>query len=222
MGPLRDHAALRGAVATFAAIVGGLAVLGAVSGLVWSHVAPRTAFVMTQAGPLAADPETQSLIEADGWFTLLTGGLGLLAGIAVYCLAQRHLVAGVLGLAGGGMLASLLALRVGSSASGVVQAAGPGGIHTSATLGLTATAAIVACPLVATGSVWLFEFASSYWIRPAKAPPEAPRPVEKPVAKPLGRPEKEPKAAAGPTHGSLLSRRRGRHAKRRLPPMGGR
>jgi hypothetical protein len=202
---LRDPAAVKDAVVTFAVIAVGMAVLGAVAGLVWSHVAPPTAYVLTRDfGPVPADPETQTLIEADGWYTMLTGGLGLVAGILAFVLARRQLAVAAVGLAVGGLWASLLAQRVGESTSGAVQAAGPNGFTTVSTLGLTATAAVIVCPLLAVGSVWFFEFAIAY------------RGNQQVRLRPVIT------AGGAYSRAPLLSRRRGRHVRRRRRPTDGR
>lgn len=128
------------------------------AGFVWSAVAPASRFVVTDMGPLPADPEAQTLIEADGWFAVITGGFGLLTGIVGYVLARGRSIQVLLGLAGGGLLAGYLALLVGETAKGAVQAAGPGGFTTTTSLGLTAPGVLLAWPLLATAVFWAIEF----------------------------------------------------------------
>jgi hypothetical protein len=93
-------------------VTGFSVVLGAVVGLVWPHVAPHVDQVRAIGGSEAA---TKALLGADLWLALL----GLIAGIVsvlVLNLIGRDAAAGpgaVLGLAVGGVLASLVAAQVG-------------------------------------------------------------------------------------------------------------
>ncbi|WP_344744424.1 hypothetical protein [Streptosporangium vulgare] len=65
-----------------------LAVAGVVAGILWSLAAPRPPYVATSDGPLLADPSTQALIAADGWFAVITGVLGLLCGAVGYSVSR--------------------------------------------------------------------------------------------------------------------------------------
>ncbi len=149
---------MRGNLQVAALTVLVLAPLGVVAGFVWSAVAPASRFVLTDAGPMLADPEAQTLIEADGWFAVITGGFGLLCGIAGYVLARRRPVEVLVGLAGGGLLAGYLALLVGGTAKGTIQAAAPGGLTTTTSLGVTAHGVLLAWPMLATAVFWMIEF----------------------------------------------------------------
>jgi hypothetical protein len=147
---------------TTAATILALAALGVAAGFAWSAVAPTSQYVLTDAGPQLADPETQSLIAADGWFALITGGLGLVCGAVAYVVARRHPIAALLGLTGGGLLAAYITLNVGTSAKGTIQAAAPGGMTTTDFLGVTAHGVLLAWPILATGVFWLIEFVVAY------------------------------------------------------------
>ncbi|PZG18072.1 hypothetical protein C1I98_38480, partial [Spongiactinospora gelatinilytica] len=65
----------------FAGTVLVLAVLGVAAGVVWSLVAPRAPYVALDGGPALADPSTQALVAADGWFAVITGAVGLVVGL---------------------------------------------------------------------------------------------------------------------------------------------
>src|SRR5690606_7669254 len=105
-----------------------LALLGVGAGLIWSAVAPPTRYVVGADGPRLADPGTQTLIAADGLFAVITAGAGLVCGILAYAFARRPAV--LLGLAAGGVAASLIAERIGSSAgTTVLRAAEAGGFQ---------------------------------------------------------------------------------------------
>ena len=91
-----------------------IAVLGVPVGLLWSAVAPRTAYVVAKGAALLADPETQTLIAADGWFAAVTAVAGLLCGAAAYVLAGRFGEPGALGgLTAGAVAGALVAWQVG-------------------------------------------------------------------------------------------------------------
>ncbi|GAA4189681.1 hypothetical protein GCM10023074_05410 [Microbispora amethystogenes] len=154
---------VRGNLATVVVTVLVLALLGVVAGYVWSVLAPATRYVIFEGTRQPVDPETQSLIEADGWFAVVTGAFGLASGIVGYVLSRRHPpVEMLVGLAAGGLLAGYVALMAGTSAKGTVQAAGPGGFTTTTSLGVTAYGVLFAWPLLSTAVFWVVEFAVSY------------------------------------------------------------
>jgi len=153
---------LRGNLATTIVTILVLAVLGVAAGYVWSALAPVTKYVLIDGTRQLADPETQSLIEADGWFAVVTGGFGLVSAIAGYALSRGRPVEVLLGLAAGGLLAGYVAMLVGGMAKGGVEAAGPAGYTTTTSLDLTAHGVLFAWPLVATTTFWVIEFAVTY------------------------------------------------------------
>jgi hypothetical protein len=159
----------------FVLTVGVLAALGAAAGLIWSMVAPRTPYVVTGSGPRLADPMSQAIIAADGWFALITGVAGLACGVAAYLLARRgRPIALLAGLAAGGLLAGRLTLGVGTSLDGTtVQAAAPGGAAVGSTFGvLTVTAAgVLLCwPLIAVAVFGILESTDGYRDSPMRKP----------------------------------------------------
>jgi hypothetical protein len=156
---------LRGNLTTLVATVLVLVVVGVVAGLVWSALAPTTQYVLTDVGPQPADLEGQSLIAADGWFAVIGAVCGLVCGAGAYFLTRTRPVPAVLGVAGGGLLASYVASLVGSSAKGTIQASAAGGLTTSTSLGLTAHGVLFAWPVVATGVFWILEFVLTYRLR---------------------------------------------------------
>ena len=162
MGTIGTVRHLRGNLATAVVTVVVLAVLGVAAGYVWSALAPATRYVLIDGAPHLADPETQSLIEADGWFAAVTAAFGLVCAVAGYVLARDRPVGILLGLTAGGLLAGYVAMLVGGRAKGVVQAAGAGGYTTTSSLDLTAHGVLFAWPLVATTAFWVVEFAVTY------------------------------------------------------------
>jgi hypothetical protein len=131
-----------------------IAVLGVPAGLLWTTVAPRTTYVIAGGKALLGDPESQTLIAADGWFAVLTAAAGVLCGIVAYVLAGRLREFGLLAALGvGGTAAGLLAWWVGrlvglSSFQHQVRTAHDGTTAKGA-LGLHAVGVVIAWPLLA-------------------------------------------------------------------------
>jgi hypothetical protein len=161
-------------VRAFAVTVLTLAALAVLAGLLWSHLSPRAPYQVTADGPMLADPSTQALISADGWYAVITGGLGLACGALAWFLGRRNQLAVLLGLGAGGVLAAFLTLWVGSTFTlGVVvveAAATPGVKIVPGSLTLTATGVIVAWPLVAVAFFGLMEGMHGYRESPLRKP----------------------------------------------------
>src|SRR5487761_1462242 len=92
-GPGRTPVRLRSAVLALLATAAASAVLGLLTGLVWSAVAPRALLIVESRGvAYVADPETSAFIVADAWFCLLTAAAALaglvLGGVAASVLAM--------------------------------------------------------------------------------------------------------------------------------------
>jgi hypothetical protein len=89
--------------------------LGLLTGLIWSAVAPRALLVVQGRGvAYVLNSETDAFIVADAWFCLLTAVAGLICGLAGYLVAVRRY--GALPLTGlllGGVAGSWLAMWVG-------------------------------------------------------------------------------------------------------------
>jgi hypothetical protein len=131
-----------------------IAALGVPAGLLWTVVAPRTTYVIAGGKAFLGDPESQTLIAADGWFAALTAVAGLLCGIVAYVLAGRLRELGLLGALGvGGTAAGLVAWWVGSligrsAFEHQVRTARDGTAAKSA-LDLHAAGVVIAWPLIA-------------------------------------------------------------------------
>lgn len=96
------------------AVVVGSVLLGAPAGLLWSAVAPRLRVTFGADGPAAADLEgTKAFIGADASYLLVMLGAGVLCGALGWAFARRSGPWTVAGLAVGGLLAALVAARVG-------------------------------------------------------------------------------------------------------------
>jgi hypothetical protein len=98
-------------IATAAASV----LLGLLTGLIWSAVAPRALLVVQSRGvAYVLNSETGAFIVADAWFCLLTAVAGLICGLAGYLVAVRRYGAlPLVGLLLGGVAGSWLAMWIG-------------------------------------------------------------------------------------------------------------
>ena len=82
--------AVRQALAALAVAV-VVAGLGAGLGLLWAKLAPGVPIVKTADGAVYAEPQPRGFIAADGWFTLLGLGFGVLASVArAGCFCRRY------------------------------------------------------------------------------------------------------------------------------------
>ncbi|MEV4492000.1 DUF2567 domain-containing protein [Micromonospora coxensis] len=105
---------LRRTVAVLAATVLGLTALGVPLGLLWAAVAPDTPVVKTADGAVYGQPQPEQPIAADGWFSLLGLGFGVLAAIGLWIVLRRRRGPAVLGASALGALgAALVAWQVG-------------------------------------------------------------------------------------------------------------
>ncbi|MEU6710866.1 hypothetical protein ABZ897_05235 [Nonomuraea sp. NPDC046802] len=161
-------------VRAFAVTVLTLATLGVAAGLLWSGLTPRAPYQVTEKGTtVLADPTTQALIAADGWFAVITGGLGLLCGGLAWFAGRRWMLAVLLGLCAGGVLGAMLTLWVGSTftiGAVTVEAAAPGIKVVPGALTLTASGVLVSWPLLAVGLFGLLEGMHGYRESPLRHP----------------------------------------------------
>ncbi|MDG4863666.1 DUF2567 domain-containing protein [Streptomyces sp. T-3] len=97
-----------GAVAAVAVTVSGVLL-----GLLWLWLAPKVALISNGEAVFIRDTEGEQAIGADGTFILLGLAFGAVSALVVFLLRRRGGVALVVGLAVGGLLASILAWRFG-------------------------------------------------------------------------------------------------------------
>ncbi|MCF6475854.1 hypothetical protein FAF44_47075 [Nonomuraea sp. MG754425] len=161
-------------VRAFAVTVLTLAALGVAAGLLWSGLTPRAPYQVTERGTILADPTTQALIAADGWFAVITGGLGLLCGGVAWFAARQWMLPVLIGLCAGGVLAAFLTLWTGSTftlgAVTVEASAVPGAKIVPGALKLTANGVLVSWPLLAVGFFGLLEGMHGYRESPLRQP----------------------------------------------------
>jgi hypothetical protein len=87
--------------------------LGAPVGVLWGAVAPRVPVVKVAQGIDLQMPETKAFVAADGSFLIITLLVGLACGIAAALIGRRHAPGVTMGVAVGGVLAALIAMKVG-------------------------------------------------------------------------------------------------------------
>lgn len=160
-------------VRAFAVTVLVLAALAVPAGLLWSWLSPRAPYQVTGEGTVLADPSTQALIAADGWFAVITAGLGLVCGALGWLIGRRTPVAMLLALCAGGVLGAFLVRWIGSTftlGAVTVAAAAPGTKVVAGTLSLKASGVMVAWPLVGVAMFGLLEGMHGYRESPLRQP----------------------------------------------------
>ncbi|WP_199566738.1 ABC transporter permease [Streptomyces triticagri] len=132
----------------------GVTVSGVLLGLLWLWLAPRVPLVSNSEGVYLQDIEGEQAIGADGTFLLCGLLLGAISGAVVFLLRKKGGIAVAVGLAVGGLLASVVAWRFGiwlGPGSDVVARAKEAGIGEAfdAPLKLNAKGALLAWPVAA-------------------------------------------------------------------------
>ncbi|MEH1099305.1 DUF2567 domain-containing protein [Micromonospora sp. CPCC 205561] len=99
-------------------VVLAASVLGVPLGLLWAVLAPDTPVLKVADGAVYAEPQPEQPIAADGWFSLLGLGFGVLVALASWFLLRRvrgpvGLLAAVLGGFGAALVAWQAGRRVG-------------------------------------------------------------------------------------------------------------
>ncbi|MEO5873932.1 MAG: hypothetical protein ABIS86_20255 [Streptosporangiaceae bacterium] len=146
----------------WAITVGVLTFLGVPAGLLWAWISPRAGYVIVEHKAYLADPESQALIGTDARFALIGVTLGVLCAVVAYLRAgRRNEVPLALGLAMGGLLASLTAWalghRFGLSHFEQVTATGADGARVQAPPSLGAHGVVLLWPLLAVAVFGLLE-----------------------------------------------------------------
>jgi hypothetical protein len=148
-------------VAVLAAAV--IAALGAPLGALWHVLAPTVPVLDTgQNGVVVSDPSPEQYIAAEGWFTLLGFGFGVLVAIGAWLVLRRHrgpalLLAVTVGALGAALVAWRLGRQIGlgayerwreAAATGATYHAPPD-LHAYGTLLVPAFAAAIVMTLLA-------------------------------------------------------------------------
>ncbi|MEU9985719.1 AAA family ATPase [Streptomyces sp. NPDC048045] len=154
----QDGPGMKTEVREAAVITVAMALGGVLLGLLWCWLAPHVPLVGDEVDRswvvYLKDTEGEQAIGADGTFTLLALGFGLVSAVVVFVLRRRGGVPLVVALGLGGLLGSVLAWRVGmwlgpqSDVIAHAKAVGKGVVF-SAPLKLGAKGALLAWPLAA-------------------------------------------------------------------------
>jgi hypothetical protein len=193
---------LRREVGVAAALAATVAATGAVVGAVWVWTTPRAQAVVGDGGVFLADPEGQAAIATDGRFALLGAGAGLCCGLLAFVVLRHRGVSAAVGLAAGGVAASVLAWRLGTwlgpEAVSVAAKGAAAGTRLDLPLELRATGVLLAWPLLAVASYLVLTAALVREDPPgAWASAPADRPADPPSGGPAG--AVGPAAAGGPS-----------------------
>lgn len=87
---------------------------GIVAGLLWYWLSPDVPYLVLRGEAVPLDPEEAGLIGFDGVFAMIAVVAGLLSGVIGYLAGgRRYDVALLAGLAAGGVVAALIAWRIG-------------------------------------------------------------------------------------------------------------
>ncbi|GGU20117.1 DUF2567 domain-containing protein [Streptomyces lavendofoliae] len=127
---------------------------GVALGLLWLWLAPRIPLISDGKAVFLKDTEGENAVGADGTFTLLALGLGVLSAAVVFWFHRHGGIAIVVGLAAGGLLGSLLGWGLGTllgPAHDVAEHARAvgAGVTFHAPLELKAHGAVLAWPVAA-------------------------------------------------------------------------
>jgi hypothetical protein len=140
-----------------------VAAAGAPLGVLWRLLAPTVPMVDAGAGGiLVNDPSPEEFIAAEGWFTLLGLGFGVLVAVVAWLVLRRHRGPGlVAGVTAGTLAAAVVAWQLGrriglgaysawrhTATSGATFAAPPD-LHAYGTLLVPAFAAAIVLTLLA-------------------------------------------------------------------------
>lgn len=127
---------------------------GILTGLVWELVTPLPQFQVVGRRAISSGAiEDETAVAADGWFAVCSGVAGILSAIAVFLRVRSARMSALVGLTLGGLLASLLAWRVGVLLGPDSVRAGAAGMSDGGTLSgplrLSAVGVLFAWPLTA-------------------------------------------------------------------------
>jgi hypothetical protein len=110
------------AAVTAVLLVAGGALLGLLGGVIWAAITPRVVYQVATLSPptaYAINPETSAFVAADGLFTFIALGGGVLLGLAGYLAGvRRYGPAPMVGLIAGGVAAAFLAKWLGTLLTG--------------------------------------------------------------------------------------------------------
>lgn len=129
------------------------AVAGIVVGVVWEMVTPLPRFQIAGDRVLLPESEGETAVAADGWFAVCAGVAGIVSAIAVFVRVRDARVSALAGLTLGGLVAAVIAWRVGVAVGPDSVRAGAAGLSDgeffTGPLGLSALGVLFTWPLTA-------------------------------------------------------------------------
>lgn len=167
---------VRRQLAVGAAVLAGVAALGAPLGLLWWAIAPRPVVTVIGEGETIPLPVSETMFASEGYFAVIALCAGVATGYGAYLIQYRlpdhyrsdHRLVCLVGLLGGALLGALLAwqIGVGLDSRGFDQAlaAGAPGDEIEAGLQLRALGLLLVWPFAAVLQYALFD-AVSLWRR---------------------------------------------------------
>jgi len=180
------------AVQLGARVAAALAAVGVLVGLVWWRVAPVAQVRIESGGGYFVDPDPESYIASDAWFAGLSLVAGVVAGLLLWRFVRRAPVAGVIGLAAGGLLGSVLGAWLGERLGHVDPASVTGlpvGTVVHVSLDVQANAVLLVLPIAAMLGWLVRDLVSDYRTAHAAttdgAAPEGLSPADPPPPPPL-------------------------------------
>jgi hypothetical protein len=140
------------------ALAAGVALSGLLVGVLWVLIAPRAMVEVRDDAVFLLDPEGPAFIAADGWFAVLGTVAGFLCAVVAFLRFRRHGPAALIGLTVGGLLAGVIAWRLGHLIGPGELAARaadvPDGTRLEAPVELRALGVLLAWPVAAVS--WYF------------------------------------------------------------------
>lgn len=188
-GPTPRRRIVVGQVVTALAMVVALALLGALGGVVWHLVAPRTELVFSGGVANFVGPVPSAPIAADGWFAVIALVAGIATGSLTQALLHDRMPGALVGAAVGAMLASLVMWRVGHWFGAAAYAAAvhhvANGTQLYAPLDVRAKGVLLLWPLAATLTIFIAAVAESFQQRSARGRSEQAQPGPRPDLPPI-------------------------------------
>jgi hypothetical protein len=127
---------------------------GVVAGVVWRWVAPQPGYRVAEEGLLFLDPQPEAYVAAEGWFVVVTGVVGLVAGLVVWFRCRHAPWGALIGLFVGGLAGAAATAAVGMLLGRADPWSAPVGSLTQGSLELRAWGVVLVEAGIAV-AVWL-------------------------------------------------------------------
>ena len=190
--PQLAPAGLRVLLTTAGIVIAG-ALLGIAGGFIWAAAAPRAVFLVSSPGvAYVVNPETSAFIAADGWFSLVAVGGGILIAVAGYVAGiRRYGPLPALGVLAGATAAAFVAAwvgsRIGLTAFQHQLGSAKAGALIRQPVALGAHGALAFWPLAAAATVGVIELIAALGDRRRQAGPGPAAGVPRPAGQDAGR-----------------------------------